>query len=99
MTAETPHLPELSNAARELLIEAAEDRIGCIKRTTTQQGDKVSTNGREFIQPSDTKSSARWRGAVDELTRLGLIEDRSHDRKMLFVTDEGYRAADLLKSS
>jgi hypothetical protein len=40
---------------------------------------------------------AQWRGAVAELSKLGLLEDRMGEGEVFFVTDEGYRVADLLK--
>jgi predicted transcriptional regulator len=39
---------------------------------------------------------ARWRGAVDELYELGLLEDRGGKGEVFFVTNEGYEFAERL---
>ncbi len=61
------------------------------------QGASVQTNGRDFIEAGNSRSQAQWRGAVAELSRLRLIEDRAGKREVFFITDEGYRVADLLQ--
>ena len=66
-------------------------------RLETMQGAHVQTNNREFVVGGDAKTAARWRGAVDELRRLRLAEDRVGKGEVFFVTDEGYRVADLLR--
>ncbi|MES0007915.1 DUF4062 domain-containing protein [Mesorhizobium sp. M0062] len=87
-------LIEISEAGSELLLEAAKDKSGIIMRLQTLGGSHVQTNGRDFVQSNDTRATAKWRGAVDELARLALIEDRGGKGEVFFVTDAGYRAAD-----
>ena len=91
-------LPGLSEAARELLLEAAQDAHGVIMRLGTMGGTHVQTNNRNFVETGNTRSAARWRGAVDELHHLGLVEDRTGKGEVFFVTDAGYRSADLLRT-
>jgi len=57
----------------------------------------VQTNERDFTARDDVRSEARWKGAVVELNRLGLTEDRAGKGEVFFVTDDGYRVADLLR--
>ena len=90
-------VPALSDAARELLVEASRDPNGIIMRLGTLSGSHVQTNKRNFVEPGDARSAAQWRGAVDELYRLDLIEDRAGKGEVFFVTGEGYRVTDLLK--
>jgi hypothetical protein len=88
--------PLLRESARELLLEASNDGQGVIMNIQTMDGSSVKTNGRDFIT-GGPRSVAQWRGAVAELDGLRLIEDRAGQRKVFFVTEEGYRVAELLK--
>ena len=92
-------VPALSEAARELLVEASQDPRGVIMRVgaTAIRNSHVATNNRYFVEPGDVRSLALWRGAVDDLHRLDLIEDRVGTGEVFFVTDKGYRVADLLR--
>lgn len=87
-------LIEISIAGSELLLEAAKDKNGTIMRLQTLGGSHVQTNRRDFVQEKDSRSIAKWRGAVDELERLGLVEDRGGKGEVFFITDAGYQAAD-----
>lgn len=89
--------PAIGDSAREILLEAGKDHQGGIMSIGTMGGRHVQTNGRSFVTSGDPRAEARWKGAVDELHRLGLIEDRGGKRELFFVTDEGYRVADLLQ--
>ena len=89
-------VPDLSGAARELLVEAAKDRTGIILCLNTLGGAHIQTNGKSFAEPGNARSEARARGAVRELQSLELVEDRSHKGEVFSVTDAGYRAAELL---
>jgi hypothetical protein len=88
--------PLLSEAARELLLEAAKDKSGTIMCVGTMQGRVIQTNNRGFVERGDPRSEARWKGAIDELRQLTLIQDRGHKGEVFFVTDRGYRVADHL---
>lgn len=89
-------IPELGSSARELLIEASQDSNGVIMSLETMEGSHVQTNERNFAS-GEARSAAQWKSAVTELNRLGLTEDRGGKGEVFFVTDEGYRVADLLK--
>lgn len=84
----------LSDAARELLLQAAQDPQGAVIRVGTFGGAVVKTNGRNLVGDDSPRSVARWRSAVDELHRLGLLEDRAGKGEVFFVTAEGYEFAD-----
>ena len=89
-------VPDLSDAARELLLEATKDGSGTILCLNTMGGSYVQTNGKSFTNPGDARSEALGRGAVKELQALRLIEDRSNKDEVFSVTDAGYRVAELL---
>lgn len=90
---------QLSAEAQELLLEAVQDEGGVIMKLGTFDGVHVQTNKREFSTLGDARSEAKWRAAVDELHSERLIEDRSGKDEVFFVTNEGYRAADLIGQS
>lgn len=84
----------LSDAARELILEAAQDPNGVVMRLGTLSGIYVKTNGRNFVEPGSARSAAQWKGAVDELHDAGLVEDRAGKGEVFFVTATGYATAD-----
>jgi hypothetical protein len=67
-------------------------------RLATMGGTHVATNNREFVEPGNPRSEAKWRGAIDELLGFGFVEDRAGKGEVFFVTDAGYRVSDLFKS-
>jgi hypothetical protein len=89
--------PAISPSAGKLLVEASKDRQGVVMSLMTMEGVSVQTNGNNFAERGNSRSEALWRGAVAELARLNLIEDRGGKGEVYFVTDEGYRIAELLK--
>ena len=92
------HPPHLSESARTLLLEAVEDHAGIIMRLDTIAGTHVQTNQRDFVEPGNTRSAAQWRGAVDELHNQGLVEDRTGEGEVFFITDAGYHTSGLLRT-
>ena len=90
-------VPSLSEAARELLLAAAQDRNGMIMSLPSMGGRIIQTNGRGFVESRNPRSEARWKGAIDELHRFNLIEDRGHKREAFAITADGYRVADHLR--
>jgi hypothetical protein len=92
-----PQQPEMGTSARDLLFEASKDPQGVILSIQTLQGSHVQTNGREFVEQRGGRAEAQWRSAVAELDKLGLVEDRAGKGEVYFVTEKGYRTADLLK--
>ncbi len=87
--------PRLGDSARQLLAEAVKDSHGVVMSLRTLQGAHVQTNGRDFVE-GGPQSEAQWRGAAAELSKLGLLEDRAGKNEVFFVTDAGYRTAQLL---
>lgn len=94
-----PATPPMSDEAKTLLVAAAGDSSGRVMRIRHLGGLIVQAGGRNFAQEGDARSEARWEGVIKELEGLGLIEDRGYKREVFAVTDEGFRIADLLRSS
>jgi hypothetical protein len=95
----TPITPVMSDEAKELLVAAATDPTGCLMRIRHLGGLVVQASGRNFAKEGDARSEAQWEGVIKELEDLGFIEDRGFKREVFAVTHEGFRIADLLRSS
>ena len=80
----------VSNAAQELLHEAAKDADGEIVSIAAMGATTVTTNGRQFIEPENPQSTAKWLGALSELVKAGFVEDRTGKRNALYVSATGY---------
>ena len=86
---------ELSEDAKELLMEIARDSSGELLKLTASGGFCFRTNGRHFGEIGDPREEARWEGAVQDLLRLGLLTQSSGGRGKLFkLTREGFEAVD-----
>jgi hypothetical protein len=85
---------DLSDAARELLLEASRDPAGLILRLTAPGGSAyLKANGRAFGDGSRDEQ-ARWESGVRQLLAVGLVEPQGN--RIFFITPEGYEAADVL---
>jgi len=87
----------LSPEARLLLLECSQDPGGTVMCVRSFQGLTVSTNNKGFSQAGDRRSEAKWKAAVEELVRLGLLEPVGSAGEMFEITDAGYGAADRLR--
>jgi hypothetical protein len=94
-----PTTPPMSEDAKILLVAAAGDPTGRLMRIRHLGGLIVQAGGRNFAIEGDARSEARWEGVIGELEGLGLVEDRGYKREVFAVTDEGFRVADLFRSS
>ena len=79
-----------------LLVYAAADKNGQILVTNgiTRTAPSFSTHGFEFTTGDSARESARWKAAVEQLERLGLIEAENYERSIFTVTDQGFKVAD-----
>ena len=92
-----PLVESLTESARELLFEAAQDKNGVVMRFRTMTGLGIQTNERQFIERGDPRSEARWDGAFRQLVTLDLLRDIGHKGEVFNVTDKGYEVADRLR--
>lgn len=86
----------LPDEAKQLLCEAALDRNGTVLMVETMGGMSVETNERDFVERGNARSEAHWRHVMEELVGLGLLAQRDRNGEVFSVTDQGYKAADLL---
>jgi len=84
----------LSEEAKELLLEAADDKGGHITQREPVSGIIIETNGRTFGEQGNPKDQATWTSAFDELKFGGLITYQSHE--VFRVTKAGYDMAEAL---
>lgn len=91
-------LPGLSEAARDLLLEASRDPAGLILRVTSEHGTKLlKSNGRIFGDGC-VRTQTWWDEALRQLVRLGLIESGGTHGLVYCITSEGSQAADALRN-
>ena len=101
-TVQQPTIPEalqLSEEARELLVEAAADRGAVILVSRTFGGTVVQANGRRFAERGNRRSAARWEQAIRDLLSHELIWDPSGKGEILELTQQGFQIADGLGTS
>ena len=87
---------DMSSEAKCLLVEAAEDNNRSILKLKPMNGLRISTNGKEFVESGNKRSSATWEGALNELIERGLVEDQLGKGQAFVVTREGFNVADIL---
>ena len=86
----------ISQDARVLLVAASGDRNAAVLMTEAMGGLSVETNERDFVERGNRRSEAQWRKAVRELVEAGFVEQRGIEGEIFEVTEEGFRAADLV---
>ena len=94
-----PDIPVLSDPARELLLEASQDRGGSVLVARYLGGMSVETNGRNFINKQSARVEALWEGAVQELCNHGLLQERGYKGEVFSVTTLGFEIADLIRNT
>lgn len=75
----------LSDEAVRLLRAAASD--GSVRAIRTLAGMFVQAGGESFCEPGNSRSEARYRRIIRELTDLGYLEDQTGKGEILYVTD------------
>lgn len=86
---------ELSDVARDHLLEASRDPAGLIVRLTAPGGSAyLKANGRAFGDGSPDEQ-ARWERGARQLLAFGLVEP--HGDRVFCITPEGHVAADVLQ--
>ena len=86
--------PQLSENAKELLVEATADKHGMIVRTRTMGGASIHTNRKSFGEMGNRRSEARWEQSLRELLNQGFIEDPKGQGNVFEVTHKGFGIAD-----
>ena len=93
---------KLSGDAMELLTEACmgpESRSNYIVMVRTSGGTRIQANERDFTEPGNARSEARWEQAIRDLQEYDLIDDRTGKDEVFFVTHRGFQLVDELSQS
>jgi len=90
---------DLSDEAKQLLVDAAKSSDGRILKSRTNQGLVVKANNRNYVRENDPRSEAVWEDAVKQLHENELIEDKGYKGEVFAVTRKGYEYADKLSNS
>ncbi len=92
-----PSLPELSEEAKEILIELSQDSEGDLWVIKIDGNNfAINTNEKSLADASTARSRAVWLDAVDQLVGLLLIKYASGE--VYSITTRGYQVADELKT-
>jgi hypothetical protein len=86
----------LSQNAKVLLMEAAKSVSGQITKVGFKGGISIETNGKEFNEDSNPRTSATWEAVIDELLDNDLISDNGYKGEIFSLTQKGYELADKL---
>ena len=92
-------LPQLSEDACELLVEAARDKSGTILKISGGRSLSISAGSKSFGETSNARSEARWEQAIQELLDEDLVADQSGEGQVFQVTHRGFEVADRLMAS
>lgn len=84
----------LSNEARTLLTEAANDSNGQIIQLASMEGFEIQTNGKQIVNDNGPRIKALWTSALEELEDKGLIKPLGNKREIFEVTNLGYDVAE-----
>ena len=85
---------QLSEDAKELLVEATNDEHRMIVRTRKMGGVSIHTNHKSFGEMGNRRLEARWEQAIRELHHQELIEDPKGQGNTFEVTHKGFSIAD-----
>jgi hypothetical protein len=88
---------DLSEAARELLLEASRDPAGLILTLTGKGGRAFLQTNRKIFGDGTPGDQARWESGLRQLVGFGLVEPQGVTRQVFGITDEGYQTADMLR--
>ena len=89
----------LSDDAKELLIEAADDQFRGIHKARTMGGLTIHTNGKDFGEMGDKRSEARWEQALRELVGHELVTDPRGKDQYFEVTHNGFEIVDHVRGA
>jgi hypothetical protein len=92
-------IPDLTDEAKQLLMEAANDQKGMITKVRAKSGLTVQTNGINFADQGNPRSEALWEQAIDLLVAKGLIVDVGYKGEIFRITADGYQVADHLSAN
>lgn len=95
--AEPRNVTGISAEAEDLLKEASRDKHGAFVATLSLAGYQVQSNGRQFVNQKDPRSTASMKSAVGELHQKGLVE--SSVDGLTRLTRSGFEWADRIASS
>jgi hypothetical protein len=91
--------PAISSDATKLLMETSQDPNGVVILVTTFEGTSILANGQSLTDPGNPRSEAKWKSALEELIRNGLVEQRDRRGEVFSITGEGFRISDIAASA
>jgi hypothetical protein len=89
-------VPTLSSEALEMLKAAAIGNDNNLMMFRSLSGTHISAGRKNFGDPADRRSIAKWEAAIEQLSRIGFIKDINGEGQIFELTNAGFEAADSL---
>ena len=70
---------DISNEAKELLIEASKDTSGYILKMRHSGGTLIKTNNKNMVPSQDARIIAKWEHALNELVENDFVEEKKEN--------------------
>jgi len=93
-----PVVPDLSDEAKTLLIEASRHSHGIVMHATYINGGHVQAGNKVMSIRTDHKSERMWVQAIHDLVANGYLEAKGDQNVMFEVTHAGYKCAEQLST-
>jgi hypothetical protein len=90
VTPPKPKVPDISDAANQLLAAIKADPSGELLAVRTMEGLFVQTNGVQMNTPGDPRSEAKWKATIQELVRKGLLSNGGGTGEVFTLTHDGF---------
>ena len=94
-----PVYSQLSEDAKQLLLEATKSSAREILKAAAFGGLTIQANGKSFTERGNARSEARWEQALQDLLDHGLAKDPNGKGQVFEVTHKGFEVADGLGTS
>jgi len=88
---------DISNEAKELLIEASKDTSGYILKVRHSGGTFIKTNNKNMVPSPEARIIAKWEHALNELVENDFVEEKGYEGSSFKITHQGYAYVDTLK--
>jgi hypothetical protein len=77
-----------------LLLAAAAEGDGMVTHMRYLDGSRIQADGKDFMEDNSPRTAAKWEAAINELVKVGYIEDKTGKGEVYNVTRAGYDILD-----
>jgi hypothetical protein len=87
----------LSDQEKEMIIELSNDPSGILMKLFSKDGFYIQTNNKRLNKDFDPRTLATWQAVIENLLKIGVLEERGFKGEVFALTLFGYKVADKLK--